>query len=65
VLIAAKISEDNFLIDDRRHQFFPFNGFLSIKMLWAQTVFTNSEIVSLDGHIVSGNLRKNFLLHDL
>jgi hypothetical protein len=36
-----------------------------IKMPWVQTFFTNLEIVSPDGHAVSGNLRRNFLLHDL
>jgi hypothetical protein len=34
-----------------------FNDFLSIKMPWVQTFFTNLEIVSPDGHAMSGNLR--------
>jgi hypothetical protein len=63
VLIAAKIFQENFLIDDQCHQVFPqlkqflFNGFLTLTILWAQTFFTNLEIVSADGHVVSGNLQ--------
>jgi hypothetical protein len=43
---------------------FLLNGFLSIKMQWVRTFYTNLEIVSPDRHVVSGNLRQNFLLHD-
>jgi hypothetical protein len=31
---------------------FLFNGFLSIKVPWAQTFYTNLEIVSPDEHVV-------------
>jgi hypothetical protein len=44
---------------------FLFNGFLSIKMPWVRTFFTNLEIASPVGQVVLGNLRWNFLLHDL
>jgi hypothetical protein len=41
-----------------------FNSFLSIKMLWVRTFFTDLEMVPPDGHVVSENLWRNFLLHD-
>jgi hypothetical protein len=41
------------------------NGFPSIKMPWVRTFFTNLETVSLDWCVQRGNLRRNFLLHDL
>jgi hypothetical protein len=53
------------------HQVFPqlkhnlFLMALSIKMLLVRTFFTNLETVSPDGHFVSGNLQRNFLLHNL
>jgi hypothetical protein len=68
VLIAAKIFEEKFLIENRCHQVFPrlkHDFFFSIKMLWVRTFLTNLEIVSPDSHVVPGNLRRNFLLHDL
>jgi hypothetical protein len=62
---------ENILIDDRCHQVCPqlqldfSNGLLSIKMPCVVYLFTNLEIVSPDGHVVSGNLRRNVLLHDI
>jgi hypothetical protein len=44
---------------------FLLNGFLSIKMPWVQPLFTNLVIVSADGHVASGNLWSNLVLHDL
>jgi hypothetical protein len=42
-----------------------FTGFLSIKIPWVPSFFTNLEIVSPDVHVGSGYLRRHFLLHDL
>jgi hypothetical protein len=42
-----------------------FNDFLSIKIPWVRTFFTDLEIVFSDGHVVSGNLLPNSVLHDL
>jgi hypothetical protein len=64
--------EENILIDDRCQEVFLqlkyhflFSGFLSIKVPCVRTFFTNLEIVSPDGHVVSANLSRNFLLHNL
>jgi hypothetical protein len=45
--------------------FLIFYDFLSVKMPWVRIFFTTFEILSPDGYVVSGNLRRNFLLHDL
>jgi hypothetical protein len=43
---------------------FLFDGLMSVKIPWVRTFSTNLEVVSPDGHFVSGNLRQNVLLRD-
>jgi hypothetical protein len=69
VLLAAKIFEKNFLIDDLCHQVFPqlkqflLMVFCQFRIMLVETFFTNFETVSPDENVVSGNLQRYFLLH--